>query len=256
MMAAGYDYGRGGIVGIGTPQANPTVEAEMRILLPPAILPVTVRLACGSPDPAERLRAYLRELPATLERFDSLKPACFGFACTASSYLVPRKEAGRIFAAIEDRFGYPVVTAADAIAAKLDQLGARRVALVSPYPEPLASAAAAYWTQAGFQIVPSSPIPIGGDDTRGIYRLGSGDARRALDALAPAEFDAILLSGTGMPSLSLVGQAKGTPVISSNFCLAEALVARASGSAGGLGDWQGRLGAATGATDTDGNPDH
>ena len=88
MSGGHYDYGRAGIIGIGTPQANPTVEAETRILLPPNALLQTVRLTSPAPDALDRLREYLLDLPQTLARYDTLKPAAFGFGCTGSSYLV------------------------------------------------------------------------------------------------------------------------------------------------------------------------
>lgn len=226
-----YDYGRAGTVAIGTPQANPTVEAEMRILLPPTLLAVTTRLTSPAATPEERLRDYLLGLERTLQTLDTLRPRAFGFACTASAYLVAEAETRRTLSACADRFGYPVVTAAAAIEATLHDLGARRIALVSPYPAPLREHAIAYWQGRGFAV---APVIAAGDlapeaDTRGIYAMGSADARGALARIDPREVDAILLSGTGLPSLPLVADwAERTPLLSSNLCLADAL-ARAVG---------------------------
>jgi len=245
---SGYDYGRDGIVGIGTPQANPTVEAEMRVLLPSAVLPVTVRLTSCAADPAERLCEYLRALPDTMQCFDTLKLAAFGFACTGSSYLVARDEARRIVASAEDRFGSPVVLAADAIAAGLRALGAERIALVSPYPAALAAAARAYWTEEGFAVTLAQPIPIAGSDTRAIYALGSDDARGTLRNLDSMSYDAIVLSGTGMPSLAILAEAHDTPILSSNYCLAERLTALTAAGSLDPGEWRARLASATAST--------
>lgn len=249
---ASREYGRAGLIGIGTPQANPTVEAEMRILLPPTMMPLCVRLASRAASPAERLCAYLRELPETLERFDVLRPDVFGFGCTGSSYLVPRDEARRIVAGAEDRFGFPIVLAADAMAARLDTLGARRIALISPYPAALAEAAAAYWTAAGIEIAATARVEIGTSDTRAIYGLCSADATRALDKMTAGKLDAIVLSGTGMPTLSLVGERAGVPVLSSNLCLAQRLIELASGPLPEGDDWRTRLAAARGDATNDG----
>lgn len=242
-MSGGYDYGRAGIVGIGTPQANPTVEAEMAILLPTAVLPVTVRLTSTAADPLDRLRDYLMELPKTLVGYDTLRPRAFGFGCTGSSYLVAPDAQAALIAGIEDRFGYPVVAATDAIAWQLRSIGARRIAIASPYPAALSDAAHAFWQAAGFEVVAVRRIDTGQADTRGIYTLSSDDARPAAEELRQLPVDAVLLSGTGMPSLKLVAALNGggPPIYSSNLCLAARLCAVADIPFPAADEWGQRL---------------
>ncbi|MEI9992540.1 MAG: hypothetical protein WDM86_21220 [Rhizomicrobium sp.] len=245
MTRGAYDYGKAGVVGIGTPQANPTVEAEMAILLPPSVACATVRLTSPIADPLMRLAAYLEGIEEYLARFDALKPDVFGFGCTASSYLVG--EEAQIVAAAERRFGYPIVTATAAIAEQLTRLRARRIALITPYPPALSHAAASFWTQSGFDVAETIRIETGSADTRSIYALGSADARKALDRLKDASVDAILLSGTGMPTLPvLASPPPGPPLLSSNYCLAASLCQRLG--LGGEPDferWRARCAAAT-----------
>jgi maleate isomerase len=243
-MSGGTDYGRDGMVGIGTPQANPTVEAEMAILLPPTVQRVTTRLTSAAVASEDRLRAYLDRLDHALEAFDKLRPDVFGFACTASSYLVTPQREKDVVAAAQARFGYPVVTAAAAIAWKLQALGARRIALVSPYPPALGQAARDYWSAKGFTPVAVGSAPIAGTDTRGIYALGTREARAALAGLGDISVDAILITGTGMPSLPLIADPPPgmPPIISSNLALAEALLACLDLP---FPDWRARCRAAT-----------
>jgi maleate isomerase len=218
---SGYDYGRAGTLGIGTPQANPTVEAEMRILLPPTVATAIARLTSASQNPLFRLRLYLEGLEEALGQYDTLRPDAWGFACTGSSYLVGAAREAEIVAEVGDRFGYPIVTAAAAIAWQLRRLGAQRIALASPYPAALAEAAEAYWRAAGFDVAEVRRIETGSGDTRSIYTLGSEDARPAVETLRRSDVDVVLLSGTGMPSLALIAEAAdGPPVTSSNLCLA------------------------------------
>jgi maleate isomerase len=234
IQRGGYDYGRAGRIGIGTPQANPTVETEFSILVPPAASLTTVRLTSRAAAPVDRLRDYLLRLPEHLESFDSFRPDLFGFACTASSYLVDPAEELTVLGYCEARFGFPIITAADAIAWTLNRIGARRIALVSPYPAALADAAQAYWTGRGFVLVETGQAgQLAPDaDTRGIYDLGSADAAAALGRIDLSAIDAILLSGTGMPSLPLIAAAPiDLPILSSNLCLAAVICDRL-----GLGD--------------------
>ncbi|MBB5707047.1 hypothetical protein [Sphingopyxis panaciterrulae] len=247
-MSACYDYGRAGIIGIGTPQANPTVEAEMRILLPQNALLQTTRLASSAPESLDRLREYLWSLPDALARYDTLRPTVFGFGCTGSSYLMPPGFQAAMLTSLEARFGYPIVTATDAIAWHLRALGARRIALASPYRGALAEAALAFWQAEGFEVAEVREIETAIADTRGIYALGSTDAGRVTAPLSALPVDAILLSGTGMPSLRLIADAhgrSGPPLVSSNYCLAMRLCDVANISAPTVEDWGPRLAAAT-----------
>lgn len=241
-----YDYGSAGIVGIGTPQANPTVEAEMRIILPPDVIVAVTRLTSRSTDPLTRLSSYLARLGTSLESYDTLPLKAFGFACTASSYLVGRERERAFIAELEDRLGYPIVTATDAIRWRLAQAGARRIALVSPYPPPLVEAAARFWREAGFDLAAVRRVETGSADTRSIYGLGSADARAIVADISALQADAVLLSGTGMPSLRLIADTVGSPsLLSSNLCLAQRLCALLGLPSPEVADWRARLDPAT-----------
>jgi maleate isomerase len=66
-------------------------------------------------------------------------------------------------------------------------------------------------------------------DTRNVYDIGSADALAAALRLKRRDIDALLLSGTGMPTLRAIGEisrAFGKPALSSNLCLAWALSRR------------------------------
>ena len=223
------DYGVNSVVGIGTPQANPNVEAEMRLLLPPTILIQVSRLTSRAASLDDRVREYLTELGSTLEAYDSLKLDAYGFACTGSSYLVGRDEELRLMERFSRLKDCPVITATEAIYARFKAAGVKRIALTAPYPDDLFRAAVAYWKGLGLEVSQTHRISVGGGDIgaiQKIYALTNVDARAALATLQHADVDAILASGTGMPTLAAlksVTPANAGLVLSSNYCLAWAI---------------------------------
>jgi maleate isomerase len=77
--------------------------------------------------------------------------------------------------------------------------------------------------------------------------LGSLNVKAALEAVSFDGIDAVVVSGTGMPSLPVIACDWAVPILSSNLCLAAQLLASVNSSAisdaGSLAinGWQKRL---------------
>jgi len=217
------NYAQQGAVGVATPQANPTVEPEFQALAPKGVGLYVTRLTSRAISPRRRLTGYLRQIGRAVESFDTLPLDAFGFACTGSSYLLGREtEAELIKDAAAD---YPILTATMAVEAALKKLNARKIALITPYPDWLTQAAVAFWRDGGISITTINQIPLPSGDTRGIYQLTPQAVNRQLAGLDTKGADAVLISGTGLPSLNLIAKIEkrsGLPVLSSNACLAAA----------------------------------
>lgn len=228
------DYGARARIGVATPQANPTVEPEMRLLLPAEIGVYGTRLVHPAADVETRLDHYIRHLPEAVGSFGSMRLAAFGFGCTGSSYRAGPALEDELTSAASNARDVPVVTAAQAIRRALRTFGARRIALISPYPTGLAEAGYAYWKADGLTLVETLRVDPVLTDTHRIYELTSDDAYTALAGLQHRDVDAILISGTGMPTLRTLQRwqrergANSPPVLSSNLCLAWALLQHAA----------------------------
>ena len=82
------EYGAAGLFGLLTPQSNPTVEPELRILLPAGSAMLAARLTSPSSMLRERLIDYGERLGEFVGPFDDVGLDAVGFACTGTSYLV------------------------------------------------------------------------------------------------------------------------------------------------------------------------
>lgn len=239
---SGLQYAARGLVGLLTPQANTTVEPEFSLLLPPGHAHIAARMVSPAPGLDARLVAYIREAGQTASQFANAPLTSLAIACTGSSYLVGREEEQRLLVELSQQMHVPAFTSATAIVECLARLGARRLALASPYPESLTQASAAYWRSHGFTVVRIVRAETDPTQFHPIYALRTDAASGMLDALGSLDdVDAVLLLGTGLPSLAPLLQAhqarRGAPVLSSMLCLAWKAVEVAEPGACGLGDW-------------------
>ena len=225
------DYGPRARVGIAVPHSNPTVEPEIRGLVPPPIGVYATRLTHRAARVEERLNHYVRHMPEAIRTFGEMTLAAFGFGCTGSSYVAGLDLEDRLTAAAAEECRIPVITAAQAIRRALKSLGCNSIALVSPYPAELAEAGYRYWESAGIRVVARLRVDPALTDTHRIYELTSDNALTALRRIDRSGADCLLASGTGMPTLRALRSFRTEcplPAISSNLCLAWALTRAAA----------------------------
>ena len=224
-----FEYAPRGVIGMLTPQANTTVEPECQILLPSGFGLVTARMVSAKPSMEERLVDYFDTLGTTLAQFADAPLRAVGVACTGSSYLSGREREDAIFQDHSQRRGIHVTCSALAVVDALHALGATRIGLVSPYSESLLKNSIAYWQSRGFAVdAVARVVATAADHARSgsahpIYALGSDSAMQATETLRGKPLDAIVLLGTGMPSLQTIVQMPrldGVPVMSCTLALA------------------------------------
>jgi maleate isomerase len=218
------EYAPRGLIGILTPQANTTVEPEFSILLPPGVGAINARLVSGKPTMEERLVEYFDRFEAAIGQFANAPVDAIAIACTGASYLAGvAREDDALRRLGRSTGGAGVFTAAIAVVDALRAIGAEKIGLVSPYSAELTRSAVAYWEARGFAVAEVASAESDATAFHPIYALPSGQARRALESIARSDLDAVVMLGTGMPTLRPIldhprlGRA---PVMSCMLCLA------------------------------------
>jgi maleate cis-trans isomerase len=221
------EYAPRGLIGVLTPQANTTVEPEFWIMLPPGVALINARMTSNSPSMEVRLVDYFDQMDAAVAQFANAPIGAIALGTTGASYLAGIPREADVVAAIGKRMGVPLVTAGLAVVLALRTLSARRIGLVSPYPEALTQTCIGYWE--GHDLTVDGVVQIGtrSDQFHPIYSIPAANAEQGLDRFEGASLDAIVMLGTGMPTLEPIlkrPRVAGAPVMSCMLCLAWASI--------------------------------
>ena len=217
------EYAKRGLVGVLTPQANTTVEPELNILWPPGVSMINARMTSSKDSIVERLQDYLELIDETLDRFANAPIDAVAFGCTGASYLMGHKQEAVLSNRIEKERHYPFITAARAVMDSFEALNAKRIGLVSPYPQALTQTCISYWESANYEVGEVANVFNEESDFHPIYSLPAVSATEGLEKLKHKGLDVIVMLGTGMPTLGPLLEASGLdgpPVTSCMLSLA------------------------------------
>jgi len=211
-------------LGFLLPPGNPTIEPEMTTMAPSATLPgvslhfhrMVARGTPGSLDgQAERNRSMVEHLDESVEMLALVKPDVIVIAHTATSYDLGRDAEAALLARLARASGTRMTTAFAAVAAALERLGVKRIALGAPYSAETTAQGKAHLEAHGFEVVNHDNLKHAGN----IYDTTAEQAYRLARSVDRPEAEAVFLSGTGMPTVAVLEMLEADlqkPVISSN----------------------------------------
>ena len=205
-------------LGLIVPTTNTVNEAEWQQLATPAITFHTMRMPLHAADTGEA--TVPGPLRSALAALVDAEPSSIAYGCMAGSMVTPVETLPHAMAEVS---GVPCTSTAEAIVQALRRLGARRIAVASPYHEALNDQWRAFLEACDFEVTAVRGLGIGAGgaaEFKRIARLPLAEVRRHAEAtFAAAPAEALLLSCTDLPTLPLLAPleaALGVPVVSSN----------------------------------------
>ena len=201
--------------GVLIPSTNTTVEMECR-LLPPAYQAHIGRLITSapgrtfSPSRDEDIDYQSRLLgTAKVELVILAQTSASLFADDYDEVVTQRMSAGA---------GAPAITSAQAVGRAARALGARRIAIVSPYSGAVNERAARYFeSKHGLQTVTLEGF--GATDSYAIGQLGPENARDTFARIDRPEIEVFVVPGGNFPTMASIAaweQEFGKPVVTTN----------------------------------------
>ncbi|MEM6620842.1 MAG: hypothetical protein AAF674_01340 [Pseudomonadota bacterium] len=198
------------IIGVMTPAMNTVVQPELDLLCPGGVTNQMQRFRLGGD-------AVSDDLPEEAAKLMDCGPAAIAIGLTTDAGPGgPAKLAARC-EAVAAQVGVPVLNASSADYAALQALGARRIAVVTPFNAEVDQVVKANTEAAGFEVVaikgteaPSLPA---------ICETPLDDIRRVFRHVAQAQCDAILQVGTALPVVALIAELEaelGKPIVACN----------------------------------------
>ena len=215
-------------VGLIVPSSNTTMETEIPRMLRAreaerpgetfTFHSSRMRMKHVTPEELRAMNAQMDRCAAELAdaRCDVVTTACLvaimaqgaGFHCSAEAQLGAVLE--------QEGAAAPVVSSAGALLAGLQALGAKRVAIITPYLKPLTKLVAEYIESSGVEVKDALSLEV--SDNLAVGRLDPDALREHWQRLDLAGCDALVLSACvqmpSLPSIQPVEDACGLPVLS------------------------------------------
>lgn len=214
VIQRGLRFGWRGRIGMILPSANRVAEPELMDLLPDGISLHTTRIKLAGTSAAELLSSTKKVEEAAMLLADN-DPDLIAFHCTAvSTYDAGLEES--LKRRIARAAGRPAIATSDALIAAFAALGARKVVMLSPYPQALNNREVAFLERHGIAVLRERGLDLPVSDHADVP---PEEWRRQLVAIAHPDAEAYFLGCTNIravPAIAAMESDLGRPVVSSN----------------------------------------
>lgn len=210
-------YGWRARLGILIPSANAVAEPEFNRLVPPGVCTLATRMWLTK-DSEEEVNALIDYAANGARLLSHAGVDVIGFTCTAGSFVQGKGYDGKVMDIISEAVkNVKVTTTSTAVLEALKAVGARKLAVATPYPNWVNPKLQKYLEDNGFSVVAIDGLGFEGPE---ISEYPPEQTRRLVASTFTADADAVFISCTGFRTIDIIEgleQDLGVPVISSNL---------------------------------------
>ncbi|MFC4626137.1 aspartate/glutamate racemase family protein [Daeguia caeni] len=222
------EFGTRARLGLIIPSSGWTPEHEWPRMMPRGVAYHIARMPLGNVTMAE-LKQMGRHALTAAQMLATARVDVIGYGCTSQTFIEGMDYDRALARNLQQETGIEVVTMIEAVLEALNRLGARKLAMVTPYTSDIAQREIDFMQSLGFQVLTEQSLHIA--DTieiakvppHQIIALGLETMHKVPDA------DVLFLSCGNLRTLEAIPQLEAAlmkPVISSNQALVESLLAR------------------------------
>ena len=221
-MRAGANavYGRKGRIGLIVPANNSVIEPEFWSALPQGYAVHATRILAKGELTPEAIHRMESNIGPAVEQIVATGVDVIAYCDMATTFIMQAEWNESTMQRFSQATGVPCISAWTALRDALAKLGARRLAIATPYPAAIHAMVPPFFQQKNFQVTSHATL-----DILAMREVPTVDASRLKGFLKELDVrgcDALVLLATDLPTFSSIASLEseyGVPVLTSNQTL-------------------------------------
>lgn len=229
-------YGAKGRIGLIVPANNSVIEPELWSVLPQGFSVHATRILAKGDLTPEAIRRMERDTDAALEQIAATGVDVIAYCDMVTTFIMQAQWNESSMQRFAQASGVPCISAWTALRDALAKLGARRLAIGTPYPAPIHALVPAFFRGEAFEVTSHATLDI--LSMRDVPAVGAAQLEDFVCKLEPNNCDALVLLATDLPTFLSIAPLEaqyGIPVLTSNQTLLWRALSGLGGSISNLG---------------------
>jgi len=219
-MKAGAVYGARGRIGLIVPANNSVIEPEFWAALPRGVSVHSTRILAKGDLTPEAVHRMERDTGSAMEAIAATGVDVIAYCDMVTTFIMQAEWNESTMQRFSQSTGVPCISAWTALRDALARLGAKRLAIGTPYPAKIHALVAPFFQQRGFHVGSHGTLDI--LSMREVPTVDAPRLKAFLKTLDLRGCDALVLLATDLPTFSVIDEIEaqsGIPVLTSNQTL-------------------------------------